>query len=448
MIRPQPGPQENCLASPADIVIYGGGAGGGKTWSLLMEPLRHIGNSGFGAVIFRRTSPQITNEGGMWDESAKLYPLLGSRPNQNDLSWQFSRGGRVSFHHLQHEKTKYDWQGAQIPLIGFDELTHFSSGQFWYLVSRNRSMCGVRPYVRATCNPDPDSWVATFIEYWINQDTGFPLPERSGKIRWVVRDDNELIWADRPGELRERFPKTPPKSVTFIPASVYDNKILLKENPEYLGNLMAQPLVERERLLNGNWKIRASAGKVFNRAWFEIVDAVPAGGEECRGWDFAATEADLKGDDPDYTASVRMRRVNGIYYITDATEERLGPAAVDRTVKNLCFQDADMAAATGTRYMTRWEIEPGSAAIRESKKLVALLAGLVASGKPSQGDKLTRAKALAAQAEAGNVKLLRGAWNERFLRHMHAIPDAKHDDTMDAAAVAFNALTGRRLTSA
>ena len=67
--------------------------------------------------------------------------------------WRWPRGGKIKFSHLQFETTVYDWQGAQITLICFDELTHFLAHQFFYMVSRNRSTCGVRPYIRATCNP-------------------------------------------------------------------------------------------------------------------------------------------------------------------------------------------------------------------------------------------------------------------------------------------------------
>ncbi|WP_234895419.1 terminase large subunit domain-containing protein [Sinorhizobium meliloti] len=80
IIRPQPRPQTAFLASPADIAIYGGSAGGGKTWALLMEPLRHIANPQFGAVFFRRSTVQVRNEGGLWDESETLYPAIGASP--------------------------------------------------------------------------------------------------------------------------------------------------------------------------------------------------------------------------------------------------------------------------------------------------------------------------------------------------------------------------------
>src|SRR5262249_29076661 len=156
--------------------------------------------------------------------------------------------------------------------------------------SRNRTTCGMRPCVRITCNPDADSWLAKFVEWWIDPDTGYPLPERGGVLRWFARVNEELAWADGPGELRGRHPGCVPKSATFIPARLDDNPALTTADPGYLANLMALPLVERERLLGGNWKIRPAAGKVFNRAWFAVVEAVPAGGEEVRFWDFAATE--------------------------------------------------------------------------------------------------------------------------------------------------------------
>lgn len=424
------------MSTPADIAIYGGAAGGGKTFATLLEPLRHIENPHFGAVIFRRTYPEITNEGGMWDEAGRVYPYLGARPNQKDMEWRFPSGARVGFAHMQYDNDVHDYQGAQIPLIAFDQLEHFSAAQFWYMLSRNRSTCGVRPYVRATCNPDPDSFVADLVAWWIDDD-GYAIPERAGVVRWFVRINEQLEWADTAEALAAKYPDIPPKSLTFIPASVFDNQILLTADPGYLANLKALPLIDRERLLGGNWKIRPAAGKIFNRAWFEIVDALPAGGVECRRFDFAATEQQVAKPDPDYTASVRMRCVGGCYYITDCTADRIGPADADRMLANTARQDELAALSTHTRYMVRWEQEPGSAGIRESARLVRMLTGLDCKGVPARGDKLMRAKPLAAQAEAGNVKLLRGPWNEMFLRHMHNQPDEPHDDIMDGASGAF-----------
>jgi len=165
--KPQPGPQTSFLSSEADVVLYGGSAGGGKSFALLLEPLRNIQNPNFGAVCFRRTMPQIKNEGALWDESSKIYPFIDAKPNLSESFWKFPSGSTVSFAHLEHEKNVYDYQGAQIPLIMFDELTHFTRKQFFYMMSRNRSTCGVRPYIRCTTNPDKKSWVRNFIDWWI-----------------------------------------------------------------------------------------------------------------------------------------------------------------------------------------------------------------------------------------------------------------------------------------
>ena len=254
-IRPQPGPQEMWLASPADIAVYGGSAFGGKSFALLMEPLRHVDISAFGAVIFRRTSKQVENEGGLWDSSGEIYPFVGAIPKVGTLDWRFPSGANINFAHLQHEKNKYDWQGAQVPLFGFDELTHFSESQFFYMLSRNRDGmgCGVRPYVRATTNPDASSWVKRLIAPWV--DRKFSDPAASGEIRWFNRVNGQLVWGRTREELAARFPALIPKSITFVRASIFDNKIGMARDPEYLGNLHAQSPVERARLLDGDWDV-------------------------------------------------------------------------------------------------------------------------------------------------------------------------------------------------
>lgn len=304
-LRPQPGPQEAFARSSADIVIYGGAAGGGKSFGLLLEPLYDVANPHFGAVIFRRTYSEITNEGGLWDESMKLYPHLQAVPKVGDLTWTFPSGATVSFGHMQHVSDVLKWHSSQIPLIEFDELTTFTEYQFIYMLSRNRSTCGVRPRIRAGCNPDAASWVSRWVEWYIDPATGYPLPDRVGKIRWFVRDGETLRWSDNPLSLRKDYPDAgDPLSFTFIPAKLDDNRILTAADPRYRAGLMALPRVERERLLKGNWLISAAEGEwppdYFGRhLWFAdwpaaedrsmcVIAWDPSRGTDARYGDYSA----------------------------------------------------------------------------------------------------------------------------------------------------------------
>src|SRR6478672_6135163 len=110
VIRPPEGQQTKFLSTSADIAVYGAAAGGGKTTALLLDPLRHVDVPGFGAVIFRRTSPQIRSEGGLWDSSMEYYPLLSAVPKESSLEWVFPIRTKIKFSHLEYEKNILDWQ--------------------------------------------------------------------------------------------------------------------------------------------------------------------------------------------------------------------------------------------------------------------------------------------------------------------------------------------------
>lgn len=429
-IRPQPGPQEIFLSSSADIAIYGGAAGGGKTFAILMEALRHCNNKDFGAVIFRRESTQITSEGGLWDTSETLFLPLGAKGKTSPHhEWVFPTGAKIAFRHLQLDRHAHAYQGAQIPLIGFDELTHFSEKQFWYMLSRNRSTCGVKPYIRATTNPDADSWVAKLIDWWIGED-GYPIMERGGVVRWFVRVDGELIWADSPEDLKKYNQEA--KSLTFVPARLEDNQILMQKDPGYLANLQALTRVDRERLLGGNWRVKATAGKVFNRSDIEIVSTLPRMTKIARAWDFAATE-----DGGDFTAGVKMGiGYDGLIYIMDVYRDQLRASTIKRHVINIATQD-------GRECRIRYPQDPGQAGKAQAEDYAKALHGFIHRSKPPTGSKLTRAMPFAAAVEAGLVKCLDAKWTEAFLSELHAFTgDSKDtDDQVDAASDAFEEIT-------
>lgn len=431
--KPQKGQQSKFLKSSADICIYGGAAGSGKTYAILLEPIYHLHNKNFGAVIFRRNSTMVRNQGGLWDTSMSLYPMIkgiSAKPKETTLEWNFSSGSTIKFAHLQYESDVLSWQGAQIPLIIFDELTHFTKSQFWYMLSRNRSTCGVKPYIRATTNPDSTSWVRQLIDWYINPDTGLAIPERSGVKRYLINRSDELIWADTREELIDRFPDCLPKSFTFISASIYDNQKLLEADPGYLANLHALPLVERERLLNGNWNIKPASGLYFKGYYFEVVDAVPAQTQKVRYWDRASTKK-TDSNDPDYTVGLKIEKdSNNILYITDMIRVQESPLGVQTIIKNTATLD-------GVNTKIGIEEDPGQAGVSEAQHLTRVLQGFNVKRNRVTKDKVTRSLPASAQAEAGNIKILRAPWNESFLKELENFPQGAHDDIVDAFSGGF-----------
>ena len=445
-IRPQAGPQEKFLSTSADVAIYGGAAGGGKTFALLLEALRHVHVKRFAAVIFRRTCPEITEPGGLLDESAEIFPTLGGVLRRGDMTWEFPASSVVRFAHMQYEKDRLAWQGSQIAMIGFDELTHFTRSQFWYMFSRNRSTCGVRPYIRATTNPEPDHWVKDLIAWWIDSDTGLSIPSRQGVVRYMARDGDEIAWADNPEELERRG--LAPKSFTFVAAKLDDNPALTEADPQYETNLRTLPRFDRERLLRGNWNARPSAGDYFQKDWFKVIDeaSVPIDDDgvsmyrDVRYWDRAATEPSNKNPNPDWTVGFKLRKLADRFVILDIVRFRGRPNRVEKSIRNTASRD-------GLDTTQVLEGDPGSAGVAEIDYLIKALTGFDVRTVKASKSKEVRARPASSQAEAGNIDVLRGPWNDAFFDEVEAFPEGKHDDQVDGLSGAFNYFTTRKEVS-
>ena len=275
-IHPQPGFQELAIDFPADIRIIGGAAGCGKSHVLMLEPLKYVldPTPNFNGIIFRREGTQISTTGGLWDKCREVYSKLAPtfRPHfsggRTHFVIKFPTGADLRLAHLHEESTVYSYQGAEICYMAFDELTHFSEEQFFYMLSRNRSTCGVEPYVMASTNPQGEGWVKRLIGWWLYPDDfpiealrGLPIPERQGKLLYMARTGGKTVLGKTRQDVLSRLtpeeakllPLESIRSITFIAGKLAENQELLKVNPGYLGNLMALPENERIKLLEGRW---------------------------------------------------------------------------------------------------------------------------------------------------------------------------------------------------
>lgn len=174
------------------------------------------------------------------------------------------------------------------------------------------------------------------------------------------------------------------------------------------------------------------SGGMFQRGDFEIVEAVPAGAKRCRAWDFAATTPKA-GKKPDWTVGLKMAYANGVFYVEDVRRDQWSAADVEKNLKNTASQD-------GLTVTVRMPQDPGAAGKADAETKIKLLAGYKVKTVQPTGDKATRATPASAQAEAGNVKLVRAPWNETFLDEVCSFPNAPHDDQVDAFADALNEL--------
>ena len=220
-------------------------------------------------------------------------------------------------------------------------------------------------------------------------------------------------------------------SIGFRDPRTTDGELLFPER-------FPREVVDRDKAVMGSFATAGQfqqrpvprEGGMFKHSWFRIVKAVPAGTKFLRGWDLAAS---TKSDSP-YTAGVKIGKTpDGRFVIADAKRERLEAGGVRRLIRNTASQD-------GVSCLISIPQDPGQAGKAQAQDIVRDLAGFTARYSPESGDKATRADPLAAQAEAGNVDILQGEWNQAFLDEICAFPFGEYMDQVDAASRAFNEL--------
>jgi len=372
--------------------LYGGAGGGGKTDALLMAALMYVEIPEYSALLLRRTYKDLALPEAILDR-AKEWLIGKAKWDEEKKLFTFPSGAKLTFGHLEHESAKYQYQGARFDFVGFDEISQFPLSQYQYLFSRIRRAKGVDipPRCRTASNP--------------------------GGIghEWV----------------KDRFITNPEPGVFFIPATMFDNPYL--DHDAYLESLSRLDPVTRAQMEKGDWDISLQ-GNLFKREWLEIVSDYPHDAKLVRAWDLAATEK-TADNDPDWTAGVLMAELGGVYWIIDVQHIRSSPGYVEDLVYQIAVTDPPQ-----TRIVM--EQEPGSAGVNVINHYARqVLKGFSFKGIKATGPKEVRAQPLSAAASNGNVKIVRGYWNNEFLNELSLFPTkGVHDDQCDASCLAFQTL--------
>lgn len=439
VVAPASVAQELFINSEADITIASGSAGSSKSYSILLRFLRYANTSGTRGVIFRRTSTQLTMPNGLWQQAIELYSKID--PNlkirQRDMELVFSSGAILKFSHFENEAAKIKFKGLQADYIAFDESTEFTEEMVTYLLSRNRNFnVKHKPCLVMATNPDYKSFLLRWVDWWLDPDTGIPDPAKRGVVRYFVRQNDEMIWADKREELEAIYGSGSDSgimSMMVIGSTCLDNPYLMAADPSYVGRLKALSTVETNRLLFGSWYAREEATGYFKREWVDFMPYPPNSVvKRVRAWDLAFTPVSDLNKSPDYTCGTLISKdKDGIYYIEDSVRirERV------HTVEKLIFETAEL---DGFDTIISIPSDPGASASAYARGLQKKLAEAgfsVRLQKPIKS-KLTRFMPFAAIAESRYLKVVRGEWNEWFLKELECFEgDGKgHDDACDTCS--------------
>lgn len=250
-----------------------------KSFSALMETLKDIRNSDFHGLILRKEKNDLDS---LISDSYKVYSQFGVyNKSQNDMTWNFQNGGWLKFSYYAgaYQDFKNRFQGRQYAYIAIDEGTQIEYKKFKYLLTNNRNASHIRNKFWITCNPDPESWVRKFIDWWVDED-GYIIPERDCKVRFCFMDGDtpdSIYWGNTREEVYEQcsnlidslwkesyeelgYTKLDMfiKSVTFIRADVSENIKLISTDASYIANLAQQDEEQRMRDLEANWNWKAA----------------------------------------------------------------------------------------------------------------------------------------------------------------------------------------------
>jgi predicted phage terminase large subunit-like protein len=379
--------------------FYGGAAGGGKSDALLMAALQYVDVPGYSAIILRDTFQNLNMPDSLIPRAMNWLLGTDAQIREEGKRWIFPSGAILTFGYLSGPRDHFNYQSAAFQFVGIDEVVNIRENQALYMYSRLRKKTGVNVPLRFRCASNPPAREQLAIGAWV-------------KKRYID-------------------PYTKEKDAIFISAKLQDNPYLNHES--YIESLMNLDPITRKQLLDGDWNIKAK-GRMFQREWFPIISELPndiIG--SVRYWDLAATEPSKENKEPCYTTGCRLVKTKlNQYRMASMIRERREPLYIEQLVR----QTAQMDGKGTHIYMEQEPGASGKSTISHYRRNV--LPEFLFSGDKVSGSKYERAMPVASQAEAGNIALLAGHWNESFLDEVELFPDGQFLDQVDALSGAYN----------
>lgn len=319
VFAPNPGPQTEFLAANEREVLYGGSAGGGKSYGLLADPMRYFGNGNFNGIILRRTNDELREL--IW-KSQEIYPKAypGAKWQEKKSQWVFPSGARLWMTYLERDEDVLRYQGQAFSYIAFDELTQHATPFAWnYMRSRLRTTDSELPlFMRATTNPGGPG------HSWVKQMFIDPAPAGKKFAATNIDTGEPMVYPE--GHQKEGQPLFYRR---FIPASLKDNPYLMADG-QYEANLLALPEMQRRQLLEGDWAVADGAAFPEFKQSVHVTEPfdIPSDWRRFRSCDYGYSSYSAVhwfAIDPSYETLYVYREL----YVSKHTGKDLGRAVMD-----------------------------------------------------------------------------------------------------------------------
>lgn len=310
------------LEDQVDLFLTGGGAGSGKSYLALLKAASFVQDPAARVMVLRLSYPMLKD---LIAASKQIYPHFGGEFKVQQKCWIFPNGAEIDFKAMP--KDLYEVQGWERTHFFVDEAAEWEQDQILAILSRLRSATYKgKKSIMLSCNPSKTSWLLPVVQYSLDQE-GVPLPGTENITRYFVVQNSQFKWADSEEELYEKYGKGLKKGIEFVPLrfkfvpmTCQDNPVLLKNDPGYVGRLLAQPRVNQLRLLKGSWYAAVEGGTLVTEDMFEIVDHPPINPVgKIRAWDLAGSVPNESNNFKcDWTVGTLMSKdAFGNFYIED-----------------------------------------------------------------------------------------------------------------------------------